>query len=1310
MLLTATSKSGYIPVASKQTFAGGSTITFKYFIPEGTTTSWWRTGYKATTPDYDANADYYDAPYVYNSQTVGVWETQSLTLPTDAESYYIFFVTEDGSWSATYGDPYILIDNFAVDGVVVENFNKGLEKSIFEIRTPGVSLGDGFVEAVIEEGEYSMKYIPNALTSSDPAMVTKEAYAGGSEVSFRYFIPEGTILSAGLDSNNNIINTWWGLAYSTANTDLSIYDAASAAKAKVIQASQTVIGAWAEVKFTLPADGSYYLYFGAEISKDRWVFADGSPAYILIDDFTIGGETEDFNNGLDASIFNVNSAKAVELGDGCVYVEPTLPEDGAAKITIDLISGTVSTPSFITKEKYVSDGNLVVTFDYFMSGNTISKWWAFFWTNDNKVASIYAHVENNKENNSGIDLPTGIQDQWAKASVTIPAGEWYFYIGGAKGEWSGGYVIIDNIKIGNLANEDFNNTNNLENEKDYGIFVDNRDSEPNAITLVEGKPADTEDPTPDPEPDPDPTPDPIEPGEYAMKLVFANDLLGMITKEPIAGGTTVSFKYFIAEGTEIGNGWWGVAWHTDSASANNYHAAGIENAMGSMSLTKVVGTWVDVEFTLPADGSYYIYFGSDFGDSTWKLNGENSYALLDEFVFGDVHETFTNGLEESIFTVLNGDRVILSADGEGFVEEVFEPGEYSMKLWAIDQGGVIANASNVAFAGGSEISFKYFIPAGTTTNWWWISYISTVPQAAAWTDYYNAPHFDLPKDILGQWVSYTVTLPTDAASYYIFFVTEEGHWVGPNGETAYVLIDNITVNGELVEDFNNGFEGSTFDARTAGVELGEGFVEDVFEPGEYSMSYICNVSSETVSQVTTEAYAGGSTVSFMYYIPAGTVTSWWGISWSTSNTGLDIYATAGANGYQPGVVTGAWTPASFTLPEGGPYYLYFGAEIGGAHGRWMLNGENATILIDDFTVNGETEDFTGGLEGSMFTVLVDGAVALGDGYVYVAPNYCAKINVDQLSATKGKFSLISNDTYPAGSTISFKYKITGNPNQKWWSVIWFTADNRSSLDIYAHTSGNGVSFDKDAQNVWLEKTVTLPQDGGPYYITVGGAIGEWSGGYLYIDDVVITNGDDVLAREDFSNGFGIFYNNLERALTLANEGFVGASEPVASVFMMLRNVFIDMSSDLDNLVADGSINDYANSEDRAYFIPALDCNATGLANSSLAVSVKFGYTMGANDSYAIVLDARSLLLVTADGICFYQDGVLVAQFDATGVIDLSITKGGKVFLSTAVDGYAGEYVGTVELGGVKLVGMFIEEAVVIEGLDAEAYQAVPTQG
>ena len=83
----------------------------------------------------------------------------------------------------------------------------------------------------------------------------------------------------------------------------------------------------------------------------------------------------------------------------------------------------------------MSDGSLVVTFDYFMSGNLGNKWWAFFWTNDNKVASVYAHVEENKENNNGIDLPVNVQDQWAKASVTVPAGEWYLYFGGSIGDW-----------------------------------------------------------------------------------------------------------------------------------------------------------------------------------------------------------------------------------------------------------------------------------------------------------------------------------------------------------------------------------------------------------------------------------------------------------------------------------------------------------------------------------------------------------------------------------------------------------------------------------------------------------------------------------------------------------------------------------------------------------------------------------------------------------------------------------------------------------------------------------------------------------
>ena len=381
------------------------------------------------------------------------WTTATVTVP--AGTWYLYIGLEKGQW----GDGYVIIDNFQIGDICTETFDKGIDKSIFTVSPfsshhAAVELADGYVEAVIEESEYSMKYIFGASGES-VSQITKNAYSGGSKVSFRYYIPEGTT-----------VGNWWGIAYKNTKEGISIYDAAGSSKYNL---SMTV-GQWVYVEFTLPEGDNYYLYFGGPMGE--WKDANGGNAYVLIDDFTVGSETENFNKGLKESIFEVLVDGAVTEGEGYV------PVPQGAKITMDLISSTASTPSFITAEKY--SGVKTVTFDYYIAGNTNNKWWSFNWTTDNTVASLYAFNEP-KPNQAGIEIDAKTQGVWQTITIEIPEGEWYFYFAGAVGEWSGGYVIIDNFKINGELVTDFE-------DNSYGIFLDNREAKhPDAIVLAPGK-------------------------------------------------------------------------------------------------------------------------------------------------------------------------------------------------------------------------------------------------------------------------------------------------------------------------------------------------------------------------------------------------------------------------------------------------------------------------------------------------------------------------------------------------------------------------------------------------------------------------------------------------------------------------------------------------------------------------------------------------------------------------------------------------------------------------------------------------------
>ena len=272
-----------------------------------------------------------------------------------------------------------------------------------------------------------------------------------------------------------------------------------------------------------------------------------------------------------------------------------------------MISSTASTPSFITSKKY--SGGVTVTFDYYMSGNTNNKWWTLAWTSSNTNASIYAGVSssNTSDTNNAYSLPTNVQNTWATATVTIPAGEWYLYFAGAVGEWSGGYVIIDNFKIGDTVLETFS-------DGTYGIFLDNRSSKPDAITIADGKVG-------------------FKPGEYSAKLDFSksfdNNAKTIITKTAcVKAGSTISFQYMIPEETTIGD-WWAICWDTNGSSPN-FWAVGNGNAAGNGGINpnpnKLKGQgWVTYSFTLPAgDEMYYLYFT---GYQNWS-----GYVYIDNII------------------------------------------------------------------------------------------------------------------------------------------------------------------------------------------------------------------------------------------------------------------------------------------------------------------------------------------------------------------------------------------------------------------------------------------------------------------------------------------------------------------------------------------------------------------------------------------------------------------------------------------------------------------------------------------------------
>ncbi len=1088
---------------TKKAYAGGSKVTFKYYIPAGTTTGWWGIAWHTdpTKADNYHTAGIKDAiGYISLSTATGEWLVAEFTLPEGGE-YYLYFGSEfDGAkWQLDGANSYALIDDFKI-GDTVENFNKGIDESIFAENVPGgISVGDGYVKPVIS-GEYSMKYNFN-MSDSAVTQITKQAYAGGSKVSFKYYIPEGTVTS------------WWGIAWHTDPSMANNYHAGGAENPIGRIDLSKIVGAWTDIEFTLPEGGPYYLYFGSEKgdSHGRWQL-DGENSYVLIDDFKVGDVTETFNSGIEESIFEEKIPGGITLGDG--YVKPSISGEYAAKIVVDQIKSDAGTATFVTKEKYSAGST--VSFKYFVPTDATSAWFAVCAVDDPNDTNIY--------HNWAWHFDEATKGDWVTVTFTIDK-DAYLHFAGSVGDWgkkddpqTEGYILIDEFTITNgdvVVKEDFNKglEDSIFNVNGGGISLEAGWEKLN--------------------------------GEFGAKI-YGDKISStattptFITKEAytFTETTTVTFDYYMSGNTN--SKWWILGWTNDQKTADIYaHVENNkENNDGRDLPTGVQDQWATATVEIPA-GTWYFYIAMAKGE--WS----GGHVIVDNFQIGDIYtETFNSGIEESIFTVSpfsSHHAAIELADGytenvtpdvpdTPVVPDAPEIGEYAAKVYVDKIGGSDGKAAFITkekYAAGSEVSIRYYVPADVTSNWLAIC----GPTDAGNTSVYDNWLWQSSDYVKGAWASVTFTLKEDC---YIQIGGAVGDW-GNKDEPktkGYVLFDDLTVNGEVVENFNKGLENSVFNVNTANaVELADGYVEAVVEEGEYAMKYIFGASGD-VSQITKNAYPGGSKVSFRYYIPEGTtVGNWWGIAYKNTKEGISIYDAAGSSKYNLGKTIGEWVYVEFTLPEGDNYYLYFG----GPMGEWKdANGGNAYVLIDDFTVGSETENFNKGLKESIFEVLVDGAVTEGEGFV-PAPQG-AKIMLTSISGTATTPSFITANSHSGVATVTFDCYITGNPDGKWWAFSW--TNDKANANIYAFNNNdkctennNGKGLTTDGQDAWQTITVEIPE--GEWYFFIAGEKGQWGEGYVILDNIVFKDAEgNVIATENFDEGFVVFENNRASSISL----------------------------------------------------------------------------------------------------------------------------------------------------------------------------------
>lgn len=126
-----------------------------------------------------------------------------------------------------------------------------------------------------------------------------------------------------------------------------------------------------------------------------------------------------------------------------------------------------------------------------------------------------------------------------------------------------------------------------------------------------------------------------------------------------------------------------------------------------------------------------------------------------------------------------------------------------------------------AYAGGSEISFKVYIPENAGVKWWTMNWTTNIEDASNFTYWDTSGTIgQLLTESKGEWVEQTFTLPNTNDEYYIYLAANPGEWKDTEGNYVKVLIDDfkITKDGNTVaeDNFNKGFENGLFSVNANG--------------------------------------------------------------------------------------------------------------------------------------------------------------------------------------------------------------------------------------------------------------------------------------------------------------------------------------------------------------------------------------------------------------------------------------------------------------------------------------------------------------
>ena len=1006
----------------------------------------------------------------------------------------------------------------------------------------------------------------------------------------------------------------------------------------------------------------------------------------------------------------------------------------AARFDVDYVSdgrdGT-KVNSFVTKKAY--PGGTTISFKWLIPNEAkVGGWWSICWTTDPSSVNIYAHTEER-----GKPLGTS-QGSWMTEVVTLPndGKSYYVYFGGAKGEWGNygkegeGYILIDDFTIGDTTEEFSKNTEDWIFDINSVAAVKPVEYVPGGMTFGEI---------------------PSESGEYSAKVYMdkINSAVGLatfVTKKSYPAGTTVTFKYYLPTDVKIGT-WLKLACVADYTNSDIYN-----NWIEDLSLSNK-GEWIEKTVTLSTAG--YLYIAADVGQ--W---GDGAgYVLFDDFSIttGGVTETdnFSLGVSEGLFNCNIGDAVV---EGEGYVE-IVDSTDYMLAFseGAIGNGEKISVITENTYTNVTEITFKAIWSETAVSDRWGLSY-TTNPSKFSYGAEVEALNCYTPK--LGElkrdagviyeyritFTSTSYTLYADGTkissgsytpgeNYFYFMVNPKG------GKNVAFYLDDFTItttSATFTEDFSGGTSTILMESGLKNSDrgsIGMSFEPSIFveelepevpdvpemeELGEVALQIYFNgkggSNNDGVRAVTSKAYPGGSKIEFKYYIQADQATQWTRFIWDADTS----YSNYEKTFVSFGNTAGKWVTWSYTLPEGGPYQLYFGFECG----NWKDSSGLPYILIDDFTVDGVVETFNYGVENSIFTILQPnyaGNSAVGDGFVKQPLG--AKIVIDLISTTKTTPSFITKNAYTFSepTMVTFDYYMSGNTKNKWWTLAWTTSN--TAADIYAgvspsHTTATNDAYELPAnvQDSWQKASVTIPA--GTWYFYFAGAVGEWSGGYVIIDNFTIESQG---IKETFNEGLGIFLDNRESrypdAITVVagKEDLGGDVEETPDVPEVPETPVVEDEWAFENILANGEILDVLESGSYASISPkdALTVNADGLPTSMIFLEGAIKYAISGGREFAIYFANGAYILVGATEVSLYDGETKLGTMAGaeSGAIRIAVTAGGKVLAQVNANAYVG--LGTIKAPeGLTLVAFGSEGQIDFDSVAFETYyciaQDIPT--